>query len=238
MLVKAYSLQQDRSRHCQIYNKQKELRVLLSFDPRVSHACWQYNISEQNFIGMKIMSETTNTESTNPESTTAAPESSSEFEQYQLSEKWLKRFKLLKKLGADSQSMFSIMKTPEFKGLSNSDRISVSLNFFVLFFGPLYYLFKKMWMKAGFMFASIWVFNGLLSIVEGLLGFTFPSVIFWVVPNVICAQIACYDYYKHITAEEKIWPQVPEFLKQPVGIISYLVASFVFLMVAVSLTTA
>ncbi|KZN45818.1 hypothetical protein [Pseudoalteromonas luteoviolacea] len=183
------------------------------------------------------MSETTNTESTNPESTTAAPESSSEFEQYKLSEKWLKRFKLLKKLGADSQSMFSIMKTPEFKGLSNAERISVSLNFFVLFFGPLYYLIKKMWMKAGFIIASIWMFNGLLYLVQGLLGFQFPSVIFWVVPNVICAQIACHDYYKHATVEEKIWPQVPEFFKKTAGIISYLVAALVFLMVVVSLTT-
>ncbi|MCG7551664.1 DUF2628 domain-containing protein [Pseudoalteromonas sp. Of7M-16] len=184
------------------------------------------------------MNESTNTESTNPEVAEQQLDASSEFEQYQLSKKWLKRFKLLKKLGADSQSMFSIMKTPEYRGLSASERISISLNFFVFFFGPLYYLFKKMWMKAGFMFASIWVFNSLLTVLEGILGFTFPAIVFWVVPHAVCAQFACYDYYKHVTAEEKIWPEVPEFFKKPVGIITYLVASFVFLMVSVVLTTA
>ncbi|MBQ4836554.1 hypothetical protein [Pseudoalteromonas luteoviolacea] len=58
-------------------------------------------------------------ESTNTESAEKQLGTSSQFEQYQLSGKWLKRFNLLKKLGADSQSMFSIMKTPEYKGLSS-----------------------------------------------------------------------------------------------------------------------
>jgi Protein of unknown function (DUF2628) len=163
----------------------------------------------------EVMTETTNDQNTNNSN---------------VSEKWLEKFELLKKIGADEKFIYSAMKSSDFKELSSKERHKITFNWLAFIFAPLYYFSKKMWFKGAVILGSTWLLNGIFSLMELALGFTLPAVIFWIIPAAICATLADYDYFKFVTEEEKIWKGLPEIFSNPIGAVGYLVVSFIFLL--------
>ncbi|GAA4649277.1 hypothetical protein GCM10023116_15510 [Kistimonas scapharcae] len=144
--------------------------------------------------------------------------------------KWLEKFDLLSKIGADEKFIFSAVKSPAFKELSFKEKQKVTFNWLAFIFGPFYYFSKRMWLKGSIILGSIWIFSGIFSLIETVLGLSLPSVLLWVIPYVICAQLANYDYYKFITKNEVMWPKMSKVFSNQKGIAGYLVGSFIFLL--------
>lgn len=150
-----------------------------------------------------------------------------------VSEKWLTKFELLKKIGADEKPYYTATKSPEFKKLSFREKHKINFNWLAFFFGPFYYFSKKMWFKGSFILGSIWLLNGIFSIVESAFSLTLPGIIFWIIPASFCSSLANYDYFKAVTENEKFWKGWPEIFSKPIGALGYPVMSFLFLLFSV-----
>ena len=137
-----------------------------------------------------------------------------------LSDSWLKKFNLLAKIGADEQFIFKAMSGDKFKDLPFIDRQKITLNIFAFFFGPLYYFSKKMWHKGALLLAVTWLWACLLFLVELLADIALANIAYWIVPAVLCAQLANYDYFRFISQKEKVWQQLPAIFTGKAGVIS------------------
>lgn len=114
-----------------------------------------------------------------------------------LPEKWKKVFSLIEKAGG--------VKMPKIKDLTPSERIKARLNFWAFFFGPIYYLIKRMWKKAITYFGLIILF---------FLVFDYITITYFhrsdinipgVAVGIIWAVLANIDYYKIKVLGEDKW---------------------------------
>lgn len=160
-----------------------------------------------------------------------------ENQDYDVSDTWERRFDTFKELGVDELGYMKAMKGDKVKALSFSERNKVLLNVWALVFGPFYYIAKKMYFKGAFILGASWLFSALLGMVESFVGINLPSVIFWIVPGLFCMQAANVDYYKFVTQEEKIWPQLPEFFSTVAGAVAFPVAAFSIILLSAALST-
>ncbi|WDE03652.1 DUF2628 domain-containing protein [Thalassomonas viridans] len=148
---------------------------------------------------------------------------------YQVPATWQEKFALLEQIGADRQFLFKAMATAEFKGLSFKQRQKITFNLPGFFFGPFYYFAKKMWHKGALLLVLTWLWCSLLFLAEVALNITLVSAAYWILPAVICAQLASYDYFRLITRGEKTWPGLPAILTAPAGVTASPVLAFLWL---------
>lgn len=154
----------------------------------------------------------------------------SNIESMSVSSKWKDKFRLLQEAGAEDKFIYQAMQTPEYKSLSFRQKNRITFNTIAFLAGPLYYFFKKMWFKGAFILGASWVFLSLITLVEIVIGFSLPSVIYWIVPAVISSQLANYDYYKKVVHDETMWPGLPSFLSRKPGAIGFPVVSLIILL--------
>ncbi|WP_299143937.1 DUF2628 domain-containing protein [uncultured Vibrio sp.] len=134
-----------------------------------------------------------------------------EIDSLEISDKWKRRFHLLKKFGADELSHAMILKSEAYRQSSFKERLSFSImfNFPAFFGGFLYYFYKSMHLK-GFVilsFSMLWV-TVLLNI-EFFSGVVIPDTVFWALSACLCAQWANYDLYRKTFHNEVLWDWVP-----------------------------
>lgn len=153
-----------------------------------------------------------------------------------LSKAWQHKFDLLEKVGANHQSIYRAMGTPEYKAMGFRDKQRISFNVWAFLFGPLYYFVKKMWAKGLLILAFIWLLATVFTLVEVALGTRFPDVVYWIPGAVIFAQLANHDYYRKVMKDEKIWPNVPAFFHKPLGLAIAPIGALILLFGAVLLT--
>ncbi len=149
-----------------------------------------------------------------------------------ISEKWLKKFELLKMIGADKKSYFAATKSPEFKKLSFREKHKINFNWLAFFFGAFYYFSKKMWSKGNIILGSTFLLAGILSLIESAFSFTFPATIYWIIPASFCSSLANYDYFKFVTEDEKIWKCWPKIFTKTSSIL-YTTTCFVFFLYSI-----
>ena len=96
-------------------------------------------------------------------------------------------------------------------------------NFWPLLIGPLYYFFKKMWMKGLYGVAMWSVYFGVLAVLEasnisvGLVWYFLPSLLFSLMVNV--------DIYRHKVHQEICWSFIPKQMqKLPVALFVFVVS--------------
>jgi Protein of unknown function (DUF2628) len=115
----------------------------------------------------------------------------------ELPEKWHLVFSLIDKAGG--------IKMPDFKELTPSERIKARMNFWALFFGPIYYLIKGMWKKTVVYMVLMVLFLLLLH----YLAFVFFQIEDLDVPGVamgiVWAALANVDYYKIKVLKQNTW---------------------------------
>lgn len=155
-----------------------------------------------------------------------------------VSDAWRTKFEILEKIGADEQSIYKAMSSVEYKGLSFKEKQKVNFNILAFFLGPFYYFSKKMWAKGAVILAAIWVLAALLILVEVVVGASLPDVLYWIPSAVICAQLANYDYFRHVTHGEKMWRGMPDFLSKPIGAIGFPLVALVLLLGMLTLSPA
>lgn len=155
-----------------------------------------------------------------------------------VSNAWKSKFDIFHEIGADKQFIYKAMSSPEYKGLGFKEKHKVSFHILAFLFGPLYYFFKAMWFKGAFLVGTTWVLAAVLTLVEAMIGVALPAVLYWIPPAVICAQLASYDYFKKVTAGEKLWSGLPSILSKPVGAIGFPILAFVCLLGVSTLSPA
>lgn len=153
-----------------------------------------------------------------------------------LEEPWKSRFNLLQSIGAREHFIYTAMGGSEYKNLSFKEKQTISFNILAFLFGPLYYFAKKMWVKGALILGGIWMLSALLTLLEAVLGFTLPSVIFWIPSAVFCAQMSSYDYFKKVMDDEIIWNNLPSIFSKPAGFIGLPALAMIFLLIASSLS--
>jgi len=158
-----------------------------------------------------------------------------DIDRLEISSSWKDKFKLLENVGAKEHFISKVMTSAKYKSLGFKEKQQVSLNVWAFFFGPLYYLFKKMWLKGALLWGAIVLLNTLLFLLEIITNFTFPSVFYWLPGNILCAQFVNYDYYRYVVHHEKVWTKL-SFFSKPLHVVVFLVLSLV-LLVSVSLFT-
>lgn len=126
-----------------------------------------------------------------------------------LPEVWKAKFDLLEKLGAGDLGFMKTMSGEGFKALSFSDRRKVQFNLWALVFACFYYFAKGMWHRGAFILGASWLYSSVLVVLESAIGMALPSVVYWIVPAVFCAQSANYDYYRHVSKQDRIWSWLP-----------------------------
>ena len=122
-----------------------------------------------------------------------------------VSNSWKHKFKVLEKIGANHQFIYQVQQSDAFKALSFTDKRKIILNFTAFIFGPLYYIFKKMWLKGFVLSGCFTLLSALLSLIEIVLDTTFAPAFYWAPGAAICGQLANYDYYKRVVYQEKMW---------------------------------
>ncbi|GAA3898012.1 hypothetical protein GCM10022228_05850 [Halomonas cibimaris] len=141
-----------------------------------------------------------------------------------LSHAWQARFALLHKLGADSRSVYALIRSPEYRALGLRDKLRVSLNPWAFFFDWVYYLCKGMWLKGAFIIGATFSFYTLVTVLDALTGGHIPGVVFWLPTPIICTRIANHDYYRKVVHSEAIWPGLPAMFARPAGAAGFALA--------------
>ncbi|HGN1704441.1 TPA: DUF2628 domain-containing protein [Providencia rettgeri] len=115
-------------------------------------------------------------------------------EQKQYSNKWQKRFDFYDKHGAPN--------TPEFKTAlktaSFGQRLLINMNFFAFFFGLIYFLILGLWKKGLVLLGVSLGIAILVTIIDGLTGWSFPDGVYnglSVGISAMWAMLANYNYY-------------------------------------------
>ncbi len=160
----------------------------------------------------------------------------SNIEANEVSEKWNEKFALIRKIGGEKKFIYEAKSTPEYKSLNFKDKYKISFNILAALFGPLYYFFKKMWLKGFVILAGIWILSACLTLIESLIGTTLPPSLYWIPGAILCGQLANYDYYRLINHNETTWNNVPSFLKSTIGTTAFTVGALVLLFGSITLT--
>ncbi|WP_342609606.1 DUF2628 domain-containing protein [Vibrio tritonius] len=136
----------------------------------------------------------------------------------QLSAKWLKRFELLDQFNAINRNRTDILRDKAFRALPWKKRFLITTNLWAFLFGPLYYFAKKMHRK-GFVIlgiASLW--SAMLTVIEYQFSLTLPAFCFSILPSVICASYANFDYYLKKEIGQIMWARAPFWLHTTSGV--------------------
>jgi len=146
-----------------------------------------------------------------------------------VSDAWKVKFDIFQKIGAGEQFLYKAMNSAEYKQLRFRERNKISFNILAFLFGAFYYFSKKMWVKGAAILGLTWVLATLLTLVEIIIGFEFPTVAYWIPSSVICAQLANYDYFRKVMYGESMWNGWPSMLSKPVGAIGFPLLALVLL---------
>ncbi|UKA12891.1 DUF2628 domain-containing protein [Photobacterium damselae] len=123
-----------------------------------------------------------------------------------VSNRWKEKFKLIQEIGGDNtSSSIALQKSEEFKALPLNKRLAVNYNFFAFIFTALWYFAKGMWARGVVIFSLSFLLNCILGAVSAHFNYTFPGVVYWVVPAVLSATHANVDYYRFKVHGERIW---------------------------------
>lgn len=165
--------------------------------------------------------------------TADAPSPTLQSNQQNVSEAWKIKFKLLEKIGAGESFFYQAMATPEFRALSFWEKYKLGFNILAFLFGPFYYLVKGMRLKGFVILGAGCLLNAAFALVEIAVGLSLPISFYYLPVGVICAQLANYDFFKHVKHNEKMWGGVPNFLSTPMGVAGFLLGAIILGSVAV-----
>ncbi|MBF8999062.1 MULTISPECIES: hypothetical protein [Vibrio] len=143
----------------------------------------------------------------------------------EISDIWKRRFELFDSLSAQERPRNDVFKSVAYKSLSIKERYILSFNPLAFFGGFIYYLFKGMTEKAGVLFSATAIWCALLAGVEYLLGIRIPLVFYWVIPSLLSAQLANFDYYCKLTQGESLWPDMPRWIYLRYGVTQMVLAA-------------
>lgn len=132
---------------------------------------------------------------------------------------WNQTFQLWKNLAGKDKRFFQVLSESRFWQLGFPERLAlVSWGAFAasLFFYPFVYYFIKRMHYKGATILSCWFL--------ALAAFNFadahpPGILVSPILAIFLSHLATYDYYRHITFKETVWPWVPEFLRTQTGAI-------------------
>lgn len=119
---------------------------------------------------------------------------------------WKKTFKLIEK--AEPKGLLQFKKADQ---LSFSERRRMLSNFKAFFFGPLYYLGKKMYRKGLVILGAACIYTTMLIVVERSYSITLPAVVYYVPASAISSILANYDYYQKMVNNKRIWENMEIF---------------------------
>lgn len=125
---------------------------------------------------------------------------------------WQYRFELYDRIHADKLPLPAALRTPEYKRLRFKDKRRVSFNFLALLCGPIYYLIKRMWYKAGILVGGGLLLAFLLLCVEAAYDLDLHWTLFWVPVAAVCSYLASHDYYRLLVDDETMWRCMPRYL--------------------------
>jgi|GEM_PF-2154820 len=145
-----------------------------------------------------------------------------------VSDSWKQTFKIFEKIGAEGQSIYQSMNSPALKVLSFKEKLKINFNLWAFFFGPFYYIVKKMWLKGAVIFGGITLFNILLTLIEVIFDTSIPQQFYWLPGSILCAQMVNYDYHRFKVHHETMWKPLSIFSK-PIPAVSFPVVAMVFL---------
>ncbi|MBN3492199.1 DUF2628 domain-containing protein [Vibrio neptunius] len=134
-----------------------------------------------------------------------------DIDELDMSDKWKRRFHLLRQFGADELSHAMMLKSDAFRQLSFKERWSYSIvfNIAAFIFGFMYYFYKRMHLKGAVIlcFTLLWV--AALAMIEFFTGVVIPNVVYWGPSSALCAQWANYDLYRKTFHNEQLWDWMP-----------------------------
>ena len=117
-----------------------------------------------------------------------------------VSNSWKKTFKLIER--AEPKGLLQFKEADQ---LPFSERSKMLRNFKAFFFGPFYYLAKKMYRKGLFILGAACIYTTILIAVERSYSITLPAVVYYVPASVISSMLANYDYYQKVVNNKRMW---------------------------------
>ena len=153
-----------------------------------------------------------------------------------LSKTWQQRFDIYDRYATPNGSAATDTQSDAYRQLTRQERRKVSLGILPFFFGAFYYLFKGMWHKASLLFALALSLAALLAVLEVGFEFEAPATVLGIPLGILCAFFAHYDYYKHVTYNEKVWPGLPALFHRTGFVIAAPFIGFALLYIAILAT--
>jgi|GEM_PF-510011 len=142
-------------------------------------------------------------------------------DQLDVSDNWRKKFDLMEGLGIKEMPFLKMLSGEKFKALPFKDRYGIMFNVWAMIFGAIYYIAKGMWKKGAVILGLSFILAAVLSIVETATGKVVPSVLYWIVPALFCAQFANRDFYAFKVQGESMWSPFPKVVSTSVGAILF-----------------
>ncbi|MCH8498856.1 MAG: DUF2628 domain-containing protein [Marinobacter sp.] len=153
-----------------------------------------------------------------------------------LSKTWQQRFEIYDRYATRNGDALSDTHSDAYRQLTRQERRKVSFAILPFFAGAFYYLFKGMWHKGALLFGLALTLGALLIVIETGFEFEAPSTVLGIPLGILCALFAHYDYYKHVTYNEKVWPGLPALCHRTGFVIAAPFIGFALLYIAVVAT--
>lgn len=141
-----------------------------------------------------------------------------------VSESWKKKFEILERAGEFKNGSYE-----NFKSLGFMERRKIGFNFIAFIGQPFYYFFKKMWGKGWVLFGLSVLINAAITVVEIVAKIHVPNAVYQIVPAVMFAQMANYDFYRFKVHNETVWKPFLK-LNKPAAYIGFAVVSIAILL--------
>jgi hypothetical protein len=141
-----------------------------------------------------------------------------------VSESWKKKFEILERAGEFKNGSYE-----NFKSLGFMERRKIGFNFIAFIGQPFYYFFKKMWGKGWVLFGLSVLINAAITVVEIVAKIHVPNAVYQIVPAVMFAQMANYDFYRFKVHNETMWKPFLK-LNKPAAYIGFAVVSIAILL--------
>jgi len=141
-----------------------------------------------------------------------------------VSESWKKKFEILERAGEFKNGSYE-----NFKALSFMERRKIGFNFIAFIGQPFYYFFKKMWGKGWVLFGLTVLINTVITVIEMIIKTPIPNAVYQIVPAVMFAQMANYDFYRFKVYNETMWKPFLK-LNKPAAYIGFAVVSIAILL--------
>jgi len=141
-----------------------------------------------------------------------------------VSESWKKKFEIFERAGEFKNGSYE-----NFKALSFMERRKIGFNFIAFIGQPFYYFFKRMWGKGWVLFGFSVLINAAITVVEIVAKIHVPNAVYQIIPAVMFAQMASYDFYRFKVYNETMWKPFLK-LNKPVAYIGFAVVSIAILL--------